>query len=277
MKLGRQIGRLALRVAAALALAGCAATVPPSSELVLRQPVVLLGEVHDNAAQHTLRLRALEARLATGARPALLMEQLDRQRQGEIDRLLAQRPRPDTDTFIATVTLPRDGWNWDYYKPFVALALRNGLPIVAVNVGREEARGVMRQGLAASGFDAAVPADIEAPTVADVLASHCGLIDDGMARRMALAQFARDQFMARAIERHADAGVVLLAGNGHVRIDRGVPRWLSPATRARSEAIGLLEAGSAGAGAYDRVVYTERQERPDPCAGMQKPSLPAPP
>jgi hypothetical protein len=37
--------------------------------------------------------------------------------------------------------------------------------------------------------------------------------------------------------------VVLLAGNGHVRTDIGVPRWLDPATRQRSEAIGLLEAG----------------------------------
>ncbi|HEY6133009.1 MAG TPA: ChaN family lipoprotein [Rubrivivax sp.] len=267
----------ALDVAVALVLAGCAATASPPAGLVLHKPVVLLGEVHDNATQHALRLRAFEALLATGARPALLMEQFDRQHQGEIDRLLAQRPRPDADTFIAAVTAPRDGWNWAHYKPFVALALRTGLPIVAANVGREEARGVMRQGLAASGFDAAVPADIEAGTVADVLASHCGLIDDGMARRMAQAQFARDQFMARAIEQYADRGLVLLAGNGHVRIDRGVPRWLSPGTRARSEAIGLLEAGSSNARDFDRVVYTERQERPDPCAGMQKPSLLAPP
>jgi uncharacterized iron-regulated protein len=35
--------------------------------------VVLLGEVHDNAAQHALRLRAFEALLAKGARPVLAL------------------------------------------------------------------------------------------------------------------------------------------------------------------------------------------------------------
>ena len=49
---------------------------------------------------------------------------------------------------------------------------------------------------------------------------------------MARAQFARDAVMARALAAHAERGVVLLAGNGHVRRDIGVPRWLaSPAPR----------------------------------------------
>jgi len=52
-------------------LAACAH--PPLAELHFERPVVLLGEVHDNAAQHALRLRAFEARLATCARPALVM------------------------------------------------------------------------------------------------------------------------------------------------------------------------------------------------------------
>jgi hypothetical protein len=40
-------------------LLGCA-SLPLPAELVLQKPVVLLGEVHDNAAQHALRLRAFE-------------------------------------------------------------------------------------------------------------------------------------------------------------------------------------------------------------------------
>jgi len=81
-------------------LAACAHP-PPATELHLEQPVVLLGEVHDNAAQHALRLRAFEARLATGARPALVMEQFDRERQDVIDELRAQQPAPDADALIA--------------------------------------------------------------------------------------------------------------------------------------------------------------------------------
>ena len=47
-----------------------------------------------------------------------------------------------------------------YYRPFVALALQHGLPIVAANVSREEARRVMAAGLQASGFDADVAPDV---------------------------------------------------------------------------------------------------------------------
>ena len=247
-------------------LAACAHAPPPP--LRFEQPVVLLGEVHDNPAQHALRLQAFEAALADGARPALVMEQFDRERQGVIDELRARTPAPDADAVIAAAGGP--GWQWSYYKPFVALALQNGLPIVAANVSRDDARRIMRAGLQASGFDAAVAPDILEALAADIEGSHCGMIKADTARRMALAQVARDQSMAAAVERHAARGVLLLAGNGHVRTDAGVPRWLTPATRARSESIGLLEQGDPESGPFDRVVVTEAHERGDPCRGMRR-------
>lgn len=263
--------RGAAAVLAALLAAACSSPPAQPEKLVFAQPVVLLGEVHDNAAQHALRLRAFEDWLARGARPALLMEQFDRERQGDIDRLRAQRPPPDADAMIAAATAARDGWNWAFYKPFVALALQYGLPIVAVNVSRDDARAVIREGLAARGFDAAVPADIETAIAQEVLDSHCGMLDEPTARRMTRAQVARDQFMASAVEVHAERGVVLLAGNGHVRIDIGVPRWLSPGTRSRTEAIGVLESRDDDEGLFDRVVFTAPQAREDPCAAMRRP------
>ena len=151
----------------------------------------------------------------------------------------------------------------------VALALRDGLPIVGANVSRDEARKVMREGPAAPGFDAEVPVDIIDAQARSIQGSHCGELDAGTARRMALAQVARDQSMARAVQANAGRGVVLLAGNGHVRTDAGVPRWLSPANRARSEAIGLLEEGVPDEGRFDRVLHTATQPRPDPCAGQR--------
>ena len=255
----------------AAVLAAC--TTPPAAPpLTLDRPVVLLGEVHDNAAQHALRLAAFEALLARGARPALLMEQFDRDRQGAIDAYRARARTPDADALIAAATGgAKSGWHWAFYRPFVALALQHGLPIVAANIGRTEARHIMNDGLAAQGFDAAVPAEVLDGIAAEVQAGHCGLVDAPTARRMALAQVARDQAMARAVEAHADRGAVLLAGNGHVRTDLGVPRWLDPATRLRSEAIGLLEAGDPTA-AYDRRVFTPAQARTDPCRGMQAPA-----
>jgi len=258
---------LALRRLAAagivVLLAGCSDPAP-APELRFTRPLVLLGEVHDNAAQHALRLQAVERAVAAGARPALVMEQFDRDKQPLIDELRARVPPADADALIAAAGAK--GWQWRYYRPFVALALREGLPLVAANVSRDEARRVMRDGLAAAGFDAAVPADIIAAQAHSIQLSHCRELDDATARRMALAQVARDQAMARALAAHAERGAVLLAGNGHVRADAGVPRWLSAADRARSEAIGLLEDDSVDDGRYDRVLRTAAQPRPDPCA-----------
>ena len=263
----------------------------------------LLGEVHDNAAQHALRLDAFKALLARGARPALLMEQFDRERQGDIDRARAAQPPPDADALIAAAGGARQ-WNWAFYRPFVQLALEYDLPLLAANVSRQDARGVMAQGLAATGFDAAVPADLAQAHAQAIESSHCGQVDRSTANRMATAQIARDQFMAQLVEAHAARGVVLLAGNGHVRIDIGVPRWLSRAARERSVAVGYVERGEAPPveqgeappveqgevppveqgeappveqgeappAAFDRVVVTPRQVREDPCANMRAPA-----
>jgi len=257
-------------VCAALAtttqLQGCAGAAAP---LRLTQPVVLLGEVHDNAAQHALRLAAYRALLAAGARPVLALEQIDRERQGELDALLARRPPPSAAALVAAVG--GAGWDWSFYTPFIALAIEYRLPIVAANVGRDEAQRVMREGLAAGGFDADVPERLLATQAGDIQASHCGTLAAADARRMALAQIARDQFMARVLEQHAARGVVLLAGDGHVRTDIGVPYWLAAATRARSESIGFVEAGNDDT-PYDRRVVTAPQPRADPCEALHTPA-----
>ena len=255
-------------LAAALGLlAGCAGT-PVAQGLALTKPVVLLGEVHDNAAQHALRLRAFEALLASGARPALALEQFDRNRQADIDRALAQSPRPDADALIAAAGGAK-GWHWPFYRPFIELALQHELPIVAANVPASEARAVMRDGLAASGFDPRVPDAVMQAHARHIQEGHCGQINAATSARMALAQVARDQYMARVVQAQAGRGVVLLAGNGHVRTDIGAPRWLDAQTRQRSEAIGVLEAGDDET-AYDRWVHTAAQTRSDPCAAMTR-------
>lgn len=232
------------------------------------QPLVLLGEVHDHPAQHALRARALQRLLAEGARPALLMEQFDREQQPAIDRLLAT-PGADADALIAAAWPQGNaGWQWPLYRPFITLALQHRLRLVAANVSRADTRRVISGGLAAAGFDAAVPADIADAQAAAIVASHCGQVDEPLARKMMLAQVARDQFMARQLVAHADGGALLLAGNGHVRRDIGVPRWLPAAWQPRSLVIGLLEPGAAPAQAFDLVLRTAAVERPDPCAGM---------
>jgi uncharacterized iron-regulated protein len=244
----------------------------------LDAPLLLLGEVHDNAAGQALRLQALERLLAQGKRPALLMEQFDRERQADIDRIVQAAPGmpPGDAEFDATVDAlvklgspPGAGWSWPLLRPVLKLALQHRLPIVAANVSRAEARRIIATGLAPTGYQPVVPDDITRAQAAAIEASHCGAVDAGMAARLADAQVARDQFMARQIQAHAERGAVLLAGNGHVRRDIGVPRWLAPDLRSRSHAVGYLETGDDSAEAFDEVLFSTPQTRSDPCAALR--------
>lgn len=283
---------MAMFAALTHALVGCAvpsaplAEPPPPAAVPLRadRPLVLLGEVHDNAAGHALRLRTFDAWLATGARPALVLEQFEPSDQPALDaaarraaRATPGTPPPSGAEVIAAVLAARgagaapSGWHWPFYEPLIERALRSGLPIIAANVGRDEARRVMRDGLAAAGFDAAVPEDLIAAQARDIEASHCGQVDAALARRMALAQVARDQRMAAALAANAQRGAVLMAGNEHLRNDRGVPRWLGPTLRGRAQSIGIVET-PAPAGSFDIEVTVPPQARPDPCAAMQRPT-----
>lgn len=91
---------------------------------------------------------------------------------------------------------------------------------------------------------------------------------------LARAQIARDVALAQAIRPHIERGVVLLAGNGHVRNDIGVPYFLTTEQRARSATIGLLESASESAkeepAHFDVVMLTSAQPRGDPCAMLRK-------
>ena len=90
-----------------------------------------------------------------------------------------------------------------------------------------------------------------------------------MVAPMAKAQIARDVVMAEAMRGHAGTGVVLVAGNGHVRRDIAVPFWLRQEGLA-PRAVGFLEPASDGS-AFDEVHRIPATGRPDPCAGFKAP------
>jgi uncharacterized iron-regulated protein len=278
--------RLALLCVVSL-VAACASTVPvqPWESRLAGNAIVLLGEVHDNAAQHRLRLELLRRAFAAGWRPAIVMEQFDVDRQADIDRARREQPR-DAQHLIDAAT-PRAtragaGWNWAFYKPYVALALEFDVPLVAANLANAETRRIVRGGLAASfdaervaalGLDRPIVAEWQQTQEREIDRGHCGALPATLVPRMAQAQFARDAVMADVLRRHAERGAVLLAGNGHVRRDLGVPRWLS-AESARVFALGLLEQGDTQTppGAFDATLRTEVAARADPCAEFKPPA-----
>ena len=218
----------------------------------------------------------------SGWRPVIAMEQFDRENQALLSK--AQQDCADAECVIKVMQSAR--WDWELYRPVIDLALSYRLPLIAANLSRAEASRTVRDGIKASfdeatiqayGLTGALPADIREAQQEAIAAGHCNMLPQPIVAGMAEAQVARDIWMAKIIREQMPRDVVLLAGNGHVRKDIGVGRWINavgPELAVRSE--GYLEQGvSAAAGAYDVTHSVEVQERPDPCADM-KPKQSAP-
>lgn len=263
--------RALLSFALACVAAGCAhvapATPPPR--------VLLLGEVHDNAAGHAARAALLRGLLEQGWRPAIAMEQFDGGQQAALDA--AMRDCADADCVVAKAAPQASSWRWDDYTPVIALAMQYRLPLLAANLSRADASKVVKEGFGAAlpaeliaryRLDA-LPAGLLAAQEAEVRDSHCGMLPASMVAPMAKAQVARDVVMAETMRTHAADGVVLVAGNGHVRKDIGVPYWLARDGLA-PHAGGFLEPGSDGT-AFDEVHRIPAAQREDPCAGFKAP------
>lgn len=235
---------------------------------------LLLGEVHDNPAQHALRLHWLKE-LARAGPFVLAMEQLDADRQDDVDRALAAG-LPAREIARAG-GFAFDAWGWTLYGPFFEFAAANRIRVVAANLSRAQAGAIARrQPHAMSDVRPSDWGQADAAALADeIRQGHCGMLPERAVEPLAAAQRARDATMARAValarEEHS-LPVVLLAGNGHVSRERGVPRYLhdvAPGDRVFS--VGLLEAPVARSreAAFDLVVETAAHERADPCEGLK--------
>ena len=269
----------------AATLAGCAALAPSHDweDRLRGNAIVLLGEVHDNAEHHRQRLEILRRAFSAGWRPAIAMEQFDRERQADIDRARRERPR-DAQHVINLAGLStgaRNNWHWDSYRSFVELALEYDVPLIAANLSNADISKVVRGGLPAVfdaesmqalGFSVPIPPALQAAQERGIDIGHCSALPPHMLPAMALGQLARDAVMASIAAKHAAQGLVLLSGNGHVRRDIGMPRWLSSAQQARTLAVGFLEHDNAAAAetSFDAVVPTAAAERSDPCVEFRK-------
>ncbi|MFM9916862.1 MAG: ChaN family lipoprotein [Rhizobacter sp.] len=247
---------------------------------------LLLGEIHDNPEHHRLRAEFLRSLLSDGIPTWVVFEQMDRQHNDAI----AAAPR-NTEAVIEAGQLDRKGWSWPLHRPLFDAALEGGATVVGGNLSRSEGSQVVRGGasrappdlqrlLTNSGDDAASTtthwtAALDAELTRQVDEGHCGALPPDLVAPMALAQRARDAALASAMmQAPAGTRVVLIAGNGHVRRDIGVPHYLA-ANDARTVSIGVLERAADGTtfvdAPYDEAWFTSGLERPDPCESFRPP------
>lgn len=263
--------------------------------------LLLLGEIHDNGAQHALRAHLLDAIAAGQARqgrppPALVFEHI---RADQAAALETATPAPADPRLAARELMSRLEWDksgWpaaELFLPIFDTAMARALPILSGHPTRAEVRDVARRGLDALpketttslGLDIQVPEPLANALLDELEASHCGLMPRTAFTNMALAQRYRDAHLAASLasaaSRHGSA--ILLAGNGHIRTDRGVPRDLAritPQRKVLSVAFIEVETGKTDAASYvprdpagnpaaDYVVLTPAAERTDPCEAMR--------
>ena len=242
---------------------------------------VLLGEKHDSANHRARQLEVLQGLAALGGQRALAMEQLDSEHQ----EALAQAQgagQTDPEALADAGQLNRKGWRWPMYKELIAFAAARAWPLRAANLSRAEARQIAWGALlpplpAATALQQSALED-------DVVQGHCGQRPEpARLARTVLAQRARDARMAHAMDA-AGGPVVLLAGLGHVRSDRAVPRYLAEPAQALS--IGLVETEDLATtpaqydlAGFDLVWFTAPTQRPDLCAtpltGLAAPATPS--
>lgn len=236
---------------------------------------VLIGETHDNSVHHLQQLAALEAIARTGQRRAIAMEQFDSEHQPALEA--AQSGAADAERLADAGRFDREGWNWRLYQPLVEFAVSRGWPVLAANLSRAEARTAG----AASSTLPPPESGLKAALEREMVDGHCGNKPDAKTLSfMVTTQRERDARMAEVLKAAPAGRTVLIAGNGHVRRDRGVPLYLGDADAVvigqvevrpgmeRSEA--YLDGGFATARSYDYVWFTPRATREDPCARFRR-------
>jgi uncharacterized iron-regulated protein len=262
-------------------------------EALAEARVVVLGEKHDNPDHHALQAQAIDALVARGRKPAVVFEMIERGQQAAIDDARARAPG-DVDAIAAALDWERSGWpEWSLYRPVFEGAVRHGLPILAGSLDRAAVMDVAKRGTAAlppafvTEHRLAEPsADASADTLREEMRqAHCSMLPESMLDAMVLVQRARDAMLASqthaALARAGSA--VLIAGNGHARKDRGVPRYLERAYGVGARVLALLEVrpdihdvrdlapdDAGGALPYDYVWLTPRASDEDPCASLRE-------
>jgi uncharacterized iron-regulated protein len=178
------------------------------------------------------------------------------------------------------------GWGpWANYKPIADVIFADKLSVVPGGIPVARAMDIAHHGEAALSqedqktylLDVQMDPNLESSLHEELVQAHCGHMPSTMVRGMLLAERARDAGLARAMLPYAKTGAVLIAGDGHVRDDRGVPwalaqlRGSTPIAAGELVSVEIFEVqdkltSPAGYDIHaDFAFFTPRASDEDPC------------
>ncbi|MEM7091260.1 MAG: ChaN family lipoprotein [Pseudomonadota bacterium] len=232
--------------------------------------VVILGEVHDNPNHHQIQAAAVSAL----APRAVVWEMLTKENAAKINRQIVSDPAE----LASVLRWAESGWPpFSMYLPIFEAA--TDARSYGALVPRAAARRALETGAAAAfgaeadrfGLNSPLPPDEQAAREADQHAAHCEAMPIEMMPQMVEIQRLRDAVLARAtLDALEDTGgpVFVITGNGHARMDRGVPVMLKRMVPGlRLYVLGQSEDGVI-AGEFDGVIDSPAPDREDPCAAF---------
>ncbi len=247
---------------------------------------LLIGEIHNNLDHHEIQAHfVMQFSQSKNSKPAVVFEMVPKRLQS----ILSGAKLESLNTLGKSLEWKKRGWySFQIYRPIFEVSLREELPLIAGNIERKLTRQIARKGLnsltnkqlQALSLQVQLSKQMRKSLELELQNSHCGLLPTTAFGSMVNVQRARDGAMANAMGTSGTENTILIAGNGHVRRDRGVPRLLNS---TKTLVIGLIEVNSAeakysdyqlknqqGEALYDFVYFTPKVDIVDQCAALKK-------
>lgn len=240
------------------------------------QDSVLLGELHDNPHHHKARAQLL----AVLAHPKLTVvaEHLP---VGSLVKFSGT-----TLDSLVTAGFDAKGWQWPLHEVLFNAIRAAEMDLYGGNISQSVSSAVFKAGASA------IPSDLESvykesplssksesQLNSDLKDSHCGQLPDRFVAPMRLIQRLKDASFSQLLLKHQPS--ILIAGNGHIRKDYGVPQILSSLDpKLKITSVGFIEEDdwkpeyvASLASQYDYVWVTLNTQRDDPCKDFSAPHL----
>lgn len=239
-------------------------------------PRVLVGERHDQLAQHLAERWLVEALQARRPQGSVLLEMLSANQQAAVDatRAAVREGRLDPASAAVPEALAwQPGWSWQDYGPLLQSLLRIDLPLQAADLDRDEVHRLYAQPQPLSGRLSTAPR-VRLLLQGIIAESHCRALPTAQLQAMTALQQQRDRRLAQRLLA-APTPALLITGGWHADRRAGVPRHVADlAPRQQLLVLQLLPEGEPlpPPGSADLVWITPAEHHPDPCAASPLPA-----
>lgn len=234
---------------------------------------LLIGEQHDHPEHQSLAKHWVQQLAEFNQLGVLALEMAHQGQQEYLDAALGN------DEVSAEDLAWQEGWPWSRYQSLVVAGLTLAERLVAADLPREQQLAAYREGAPQPPVS-----DAQAKALDELIdLGHCELLPKERLPQMRQVQLARDQAMAKALQRSGatDSVNVFVAGSVHVRQDLGVPRWLpEPAQtvsvllqqvkEGKKQPADYLPKGIEQLQAFDYVYFTSTRPPVDYCEALKK-------